>query len=275
MLPKFSKDTTDRNRTSPFAFTGNKFEFRMLGSSASVSDCNTIINTAVAESLCQFADTLEQAENFETALHELIVKTIRDHKRIIFNGNGYDDAWIAEAEKRGLTNLRTAPDAIPQFVAEKNIALFCKHKVFSERELRARTEIMLEAYVKVINIEALTAIDMVSRDILPAISAYCEKLGNTLISKRALADIPCRYESETLRKLSALTDEIYAELGRLEAATACVKKMGETLAMAKGFETEVLPKMARLRAHVDAAEALTATEYWPYPTYGDLLFGVR
>lgn len=275
VLPKFPRDTTDRNRTSPFAFTGNKFEFRMLGSSASVSDCNTIINTAVAESLAQFADALEGAENFEAALHDLIVQTIRAHKRIIFNGNGYDDAWILEAEKRGLTNLRTAPEAIPQFIAEKNIELFRKHKVFSERELRARTEIMLEAYVKVVNIEALTAIDMVSRDILPAVSAYAAKLGETLERKRVLANIPCKYESETLRRLSELTDSIYEELGRLEESTAAVKKRGETLAMAKGFETEVLPKMAKLRTFVDAAEAITASEYWPYPTYGDLLFGVR
>ena len=247
----------------------------MLGASASVSDCNTIINTAVAESLAQFADALEGAENFEGALHDLIVNTIRAHKRIIFNGNGYDDAWVLEAEKRGLVNLRTAPEAIPQFIAEKNIELFRKHKVFSERELRARTEIMLEAYVKVVNIEALTAIDMVSRDILPAVSAYAAKLGETLERKRVLANIPCKYESETLMRLAKLTDEIYEELGRLEESTAAVKKRGETLAMAKGFETEVLPKMAKLRTFVDAAEAITASEYWPYPTYGDLLFGVR
>ena len=275
VLPKFPRDTTDRNRTSPFAFTGNKFEFRMLGSSASVSDCNTVLNTIVAESLSQFADVLEQAEDFEAALHDLIVKTIREHKRIIFNGNGYDEAWTAEAERRGLLNLKTTPDAIPCLLAEKNMALFCKHKVFSERELHARYEILLESYSKVINIEALTMVDMVNRDILPALCAYGERLGKAVASKTAAADVKCVYEIKTLEKISAYTDVIYEGVQLLEDAISSVKGISDSLAAAKAFESDVIPKMQSLRATVDSAECITASEFWPYPTYGDLLFGVR
>ena len=275
VLPKFPKDTTDRNRTSPFAFTGNKFEFRMLGSSSSVSDCNTILNTAVAEELCEFADTLEAADNFETELHNLIVKTISEHKRIIFNGNGYDEAWIKEAESRGLLNLKTTPDAIPYLLAEKNVSLFCKHKVFSERELHARYEIMLESYTKVVNIEALTMVDMVNRDILPALSAYGEKLGRTIAKKTAAADVKCLYETKTLEKLSAYKDVIYEGVQILEDAIASVKGISDSLEAAKAFESDVIPKMQSLRATVDSAECITSAEFWPYPTYGDLLFGVR
>ena len=275
VLPKFPRDTTDRNRTSPFAFTGNKFEFRMLGSSASVSDCNTVLNTIVAEELSQFADVLEEASDFESALHDLIVKTIREHKRIIFNGNGYDDAWTAEAEKRGLLNLKTTPDAIPCLLAEKNVTLFCKHKVFTERELHARYEIMLEAYAKVINIEALTMVDMVNRDILPALSAYGEKLGETIASKTAAAGVKCLYETKTLEKISAYTDVIYEGVQLLENAIASVKGISDSFALAKAFESDVIPKMQSLRATVDSAECITGAGFWPYPTYGDLLFGVR
>lgn len=275
VLPKFPRDTTDRNRTSPFAFTGNKFEFRMLGSSASVSDCNTVLNTIVAESLSQFADVLEQAEDFEAALHDLIVRTIREHKRIIFNGNGYDEAWTAEAERRGLLNLKTTPDAIPCLLAEKNMALFCKHKVFSERELHARYEILLESYSKVINIEALTMVDMVNRDILPALCAYGERLGKAVASKTAAADVKCVYEIKTLEKISAYTDVIYEGVQLLEDAISSVKGISDSLAAAKAFESDVIPKMQSLRATVDSAECITASEFWPYPTYGDLLFGVR
>ena len=276
VLPKFPKDTTDRNRTSPFAFTGNKFEFRMLGSSESISDCNTVINTAVAESLCQFADELEKADNFESALHDLIVKTIRTHKRIIFNGNGYDDSWTKEAEKRGLLNLRSAPQAIPCLIAEKNIELFRKHKVFTERELRARYEIQLETYVKVLNIEALTMIDMVYKDILPAVSKYTSKLGDAILKKKqALATLPCVYETETLMTLSNLTDSIYNGVKALEFAVKEAKSNKDNFALAKAFETEVLPRMKAIRAAVDHAECLTDSDTWPYPTYADLLFGVR
>ncbi len=276
VLPKFPRDTTDRNRTSPFAFTGNKFEFRMLGSSASVSDCNTMLNTAVAESLCQFADTLESAENFELALHDLIVKTIREHKRIIFNGNGYDDAWLKEAEKRGLYNLKTTPDAIPMLVQEKNIALLCKHKVLSERELRARHEIMLETYVKALNIEALTMVDMVRKDILPAVSAYGDKLANAAIHKKeALPSLACGYELKNLEKLSECTDRIYETVLVLEEAIESVKTEIGSFAQAKAFEVRVIPVMKALRSCVDKAEGMTGYKDWPYPTYGDLLFGIK
>ena len=276
VLPKFPKDTTDRNRTSPFAFTGNKFEFRMVGSSESISDCNTVINTAVAESLCVFADELEQAENFESALHDLIVKTIRAHKRIIFNGNGYDESWVKEAEKRGLLNLRSTPEAIPSWIQEKNIELFRKHKVFTEREIRARYEIQLETYVKVLNIEALTMVDMVHKDILPAISAYGSELGNTIIKKKqALGNLPCVYETETLTTLSSLTDSIYHGVRALELAIMEAKTNRDSFARAKAFETEVLPKMKAIRASVDHAECITNAKAWPYPTYSELLFGVR
>ena len=276
VLPKFPKDTTDRNRTSPFAFTGNKFEFRMLGSSESISDCNTVINTAVAESLAQFADVLEKADNFEIALHDLIVQTIRQHKRIIFNGNGYDDSWVKEAEKRGLLNLRSAPQAIPCLIAEKNIELFRKHKVLTEREIRARYEIQLETYVKVLNIEALTMVDMVYKDILPAISKYGSDLANAIVNKKnALANIPCTYETETLNILSNLTDSVYNGVKSLEHAIKEAKSNTDSYALAKAFETEVLPKMKAIRAAVDHAECITGSEAWPYPTYADLLFGVR
>ena len=275
VLPKFPRDTTDRNRTSPFAFTGNKFEFRMLGSSESISDCNTVINTAVAESLSQFADILEKAENFETELHDLIVATIRKHKRIIFNGNGYDEAWIKESEKRGLLNLRSAPEAIPYLIADKNIELFRKHKVFTERELRARYEILLETYVKVINIEARTMVDMVYKDILPAVSGYGKELSDAIIGKKqAIGYIP-RYETENLLALSKLTDSIYGGVKELEIAIAEAKKNKDNFARAKAFELEVLPKMNYIRSEVDRAERITSLEAWPYPTYADMLFGVR
>ena len=276
VLPKFPRDTTDRNRTSPFAFTGNKFEFRMLGSSESISDCNTVINTAVAESLSQFADELEQAENFEGTLHNLIVKTIRKHKRIIFNGNGYDEAWVREAESRGLLNLRSTPDAIEHYLDEKNISLFCKHKVFTEREIRARYEILLETYIKVVNIEALTMVDMVNKDILPAISMYGEKLGKAICGKKgALAGLSCKYETETLSVLSSLTDEIFTNVNELSALIDAVKRKSDKLSVARAYAEQILPKMKQIRTSVDHAERITSAEVWPYPTYADMLFGVR
>ena len=275
VLPKFPRDTTDRNRTSPFAFTGTKFEFRMLGSSESISDCNTVINTAVAESLSQFADVLENAEDFETELHNLIVATIRKHKRIIFNGNGYDEAWVKESEKRGLLNLRSAPEAIPYLVADKNIELFRKHKVFTERELRARYEILLETYSKVLNIEARTMVDMVYKDILPAVSGYGKELSDAIIGKKQAIGYAARYETENLLALSQLTDSIYSGVKELETAIAEAKKNKDNFARAKAFELEVLPKMKNIRSEVDRAERITSLEAWPYPTYADMLFGVR
>ena len=248
----------------------------MLGSSASVSDCNTMINTAVAEVLSQFADELEGAENFEHALHDLIVKTIRNHKRIIFNGNGYDDAWIREAEKRGLYNLKTTPDAIPMLLQEKNINLLCKHKVLSEREIRARYEILLEAYVKEVHIEALTMVDMVRKDILPAVCGYGDKLAETALHKKAaLPTLKCTYELKNLENLSVCTDNIYEGLLALEEAIESVKHEDGNLAQAKAYETRVIPAMKALRAYVDSAEGMVAYKEWPYPTYGDLLFGIK
>ncbi len=273
VLPRFPKDTTDRNRTSPFAFTGNKFEFRMVGSSASIADANTMINTAVAEELRQFADELEGAENFEEALHNLIRRVIRHHDRIIFNGNGYDDAWIAEAEKRGLMNLRTTPDALPHLLDEKNVRLFTTHKVFSETELHARCEIMQENYCKIINIEALTMAEMARRDILPAVSRYGTALAEA-IWKKQQTGLDVSYEQETAAEISSLTGEMFRQVKRLEDVLARVPA-GDKTVQSMYYKDEVLTVMADLRAAADRLETLTDAGCWPYPTYGDLLFGVR
>ena len=273
VLPRFPKDTTDRNRTSPFAFTGNKFEFRMVGSSASIADANTMINTAVAEELRQFADELEGAENFEEALHNLIRRVIREHDRIIFNGNGYDDAWIAEAEKRGLMNLRTTPDALPHLLDEKNVRLFTTHKVFSETELHARCEIMQENYCKIINIEALTMAEMARRDILPAVSRYGTALAEA-IWKKQQTGLDVSYEQETAAEISSLTGEMFRQVKRLEDVLARVPA-GDKTVQSMYYKDEVLTVMADLRAAADRLETLTDAGCWPYPTYGDLLFGVR
>lgn len=274
VIPKFPKDTTDRNRTSPFAFTGNKFEFRMLGSSASIADANITLNTAVAEELAEFADKLENAKDFTAELHDLIKSELIKHQRIIFNGNGYNDEWVAEAENRGLLNLKSTPECLPYFLKEKNVALFTKHKVFSETEMKARYEIMLENYVKTINIEALTMIDMVKRDVLPAISKYCDALGERILSRKEAIGAAPLYESETLIKLTDLEKSIYLKLTDLENLT--VSPEGETsLETATFYRKKVFGAMQTLRVDVDMAETLTAAEYWPYPTYGEMLFGVR
>ena len=274
VIPKFPKDTTDRNRTSPFAFTGNKFEFRMLGSSASIADANITLNTAVAEELAEFADKLENAKDFTAELHDLVKSELIKHQRIIFNGNGYNDEWVAEAERRGLLNLKSTPECLPYFLKEKNVALFTKHKVFSETEMKARYEIMLENYVKTINIEALTMIDMVKRDVLPAISKYCDALGERILSRKEAIGAAPLYESETLVKLTDLEKSIYLKLTDLENLT--VSPEGETsLETAMFYRKKVFGAMQTLRVDVDMAETLTAAEYWPYPTYGEMLFGVR
>ena len=276
ILPRFPKDTTDRNRTSPFAFTGNKFEFRMLGSTASVSDANVVLNTAVAESLKQFADTLEGAADFESALNTLIQQTIKEHKRIIFNGNGYDDAWIQEAERRGLLNLKTTPDALPYLIAKKNIALFTSHKVFSKEEIVARYEILLENYSKLIHIEALTMIDMTSKQILPAVSAYTKALTETALSKKALnTALDCSYEEGAAAKISQLTGSAYQKLDALRAAVEKAEEITDAKELAMFYKDEILSAMATLRSDVDILESMTSAEYWPYPSYGELLFGVR
>ena len=276
VLPRFPKDTTDRNRTSPFAFTGNKFEFRMLGSAASVSGANIVLNTAVAESLKQFADELEGKENFTEALHELIKRVIKDHKRIIFNGNGYDDAWIAEAEKRGLLNLKTLPDCLPYYIAEKNEKLFSEHKVFSPSELGARYEIKLETYSKILNIEALTMVDMVNKDILPAISKYIKALSEGVVStKAAVPAACCKYEESVIEKLSKLSGAIYDKCAALDKDIKNVPDTEDALKIATYFKDTIISAMEDLRASVDEAEVITDRNYWPYPGYGELLFSVR
>lgn len=275
VLPKFPKDSTDRNRTSPFAFTGNKFEFRMLGSSASISGPNIVLNTAVAEVLRQFADTLESAGDFESALHDLILKTIHDHKRIIFNGNGYDDAWIQEAEKRGLSNLRTTPDALPRLTEEKNVELFTSHKVFSREELCARYEILMEHYVKALHIEALTMINMSRKEILPAVSGYSRTLADTALAKKSLgAEIDCTYECECAAKISSLCAAAYKDTEKLEEALLEAETIIDFEQAAFFYRDTVIPAMEALRAHADELELLTDASIWPFPTYGKLLFGI-
>ncbi len=274
VLPRFAKDTTDRNRTSPFAFTGNKFEFRMLGSAKSIASANIVLNTAVAESLKSYADRLENVDNFEDALHSLIQKTIKDHKRIIFNGNGYDDEWIKEAQSRGLYNLRTTPDCLPCLISEKNVALFENHKVFTRAELEARHEIYFEGYCKTLNIEALTAIDMVNRDILPAISTYVGKLCKTAERKMSF-NADSTYEDDIIKKLSNLAASVYNKTAQLENALENTKKSANAVEVANAFRDVIIPLMEEIRTNVDEAECITSSTYWPYPSYGDLLFGVQ
>ena len=277
VLPKFTRDTTDRNRTSPFAFTGNKFEFRMLGSSNSIACANIMLNAAVAESLKIYADRLENVDDFETALHDMIKKTIKDHKRIIFNGNGYDDAWIKEAtEKRGLLNLRTTPDAMPAMIADKNVKMLTAHKIFSPAELHSRYEILLENYSKTVNIEALTMVDMARKEILPAVEGYTKSLAETLAAKKAaVAGLPCKYETATIAKLSELSDEIADATADLDGEIAKFQAIEDVTEAANDIRDVILGKMDALRAVCDEAETITAKEFWPFPTYSDLLFSVK
>ena len=277
VLPKFTRDTTDRNRTSPFAFTGNKFEFRMLGSSNSIACANIMLNAAVAESLKIYADRLENADNFEIALHKMIKKTIKDHKKIIFNGNGYDDAWIKEAtEKRGLLNLRTTPDAMPAMLSEKNVKMLTSHKIFSPAELHSRYEILLENYSKTVNIEALTMVDMAKKEILPAVEKYTKSLADTLAAKKAaVAGLPCKYETAAVTKLSELSDSIADATDDLEAEIEKFQAIEDVTEAANDIRDVILGKMDSLRAVCDEAEAITAKEFWPFPTYSDLLFSVK
>ena len=273
-LPKFPKDTTDRNRTSPFAFTGNKFEFRMLGSSASISGANVVINTAVAESLRQYADALEGSTDFENDLHELIRSVIRKHKRIIFSGNGYGDEWVREAEKRGLLNLPTTPDCVPHYLAMKNVELFARHRVYTEIELAARYKMKLDNYCKVLHIEALTMLDMARQDILPAVSAFAKELCDTATAKNALG-VEAVYETETAARVSKLTTEVLTEVRTLEKASDDAEELADVLTRACAYKDNVLSAMSALRESVDELETLTARKYWPYPNYGDLLFSVK
>ena len=275
VLPRFPKDSTDRNRTSPFAFTGNTFEFRMPGSSISIAKPNIVINTAVAESLRRFADALEGAEDFTAALHDLIRDTIKAHKRILFNGNGYDRGWPEEAVRRGLSNLPSTPDALAHFLDEKNVALFERHGVFSATEMRSRYEILLGSYVKIIRIEAQTMIDMVNRDILPAISAFSAQLCRDADYKAAVAGLACGYEKARGRELSRLTDEIYVGANTLYEAVNRADSVDGSLERALAYKSDVCGAMSALRAACDAAELVTPKSVWPLPSYTDILFSIR
>ncbi len=277
VLPAFPRDNTDRNRTSPFAFTGNKFEFRSLGSSNSIACANMMLNAAVAESLKIYADRLEGAEDFEQALHDMIRKTIADHKRILFNGNGYGEDWIEEATKvRGLSNYRTTPDCMPHLLDDKNVKMLTEHKVFTHAELVSRCEIMLDNYCKQVHIEANTMIDMAYRQILPAITAYADKLSVTVSAKLAVAgDLACSYERSVVSRLSSLADEIYCRAGDLEKAILKLEDAANIIEESEMIRDSLLPKMGELRAAVDEAETLVASDCWPFPSYGDLLFSVR
>ena len=276
VLPSFTKDTTDRNRTSPFAFTGNKFEFRSLGSQLNIACPNIMLNTIIADELEQFADELEGKEDFNGALNALIKRVIKEHKRIIFNGDGYADAWKAEAAKRGLTNLPTTVDALPHYTDEKNVKLFTKHKIYTEVEMQSRQDIILETYAKTINIEALTASDMVKRDILPAVSSYVAELASGVATKKAISDdIPCEAELDIIKRLSGLQDCAYKKLAALDNAIIGVKEVGEDpIAVATYYKDSVITAMTELRAVVDEMETLVSSDYWPYPSYGDLMFRV-
>lgn len=277
VLPHFVKDNTDRNRTSPFAFTGNKFEFRMLGSEASVANPNIILNTAVAEAVHQFAEELKDVpeDKMEESIHELIKKTIIAHKRVIFNGNGYTDEWIAEAEKRGLFNLKSTPDALPQWIADKNIELFTKYGIFTKEEIESRYEIWLEAYSKIVNIESNTMVEMVQKDFLPSVFEYIDKLAATAISKKSvIADISTDAEGKLIKELSDLAGDITKGLETLKADTATALATEDPLANAKAYQSIVLSDMESLRKSVDTAETLIPDALLPYPTYDKLLFSV-
>ena len=276
VLPSFTKDTTDRNRTSPFAFTGNKFEFRSLGSQLNIACPNIMLNTIIADELEQFADELEGKEDFNGALNALIKRVIKEHKRIIFNGDGYADAWKAEAAKRGLTYLPTTVDALPHYTDEKNVKLFTKHKIYTEVEMQSRQDIILETYAKTINIEALTASDMVKRDILPAVSSYVAELASGVATKKAISDdIPCEAELDIIKRLSGLQDCAYKKLAALDNAIIGVKEVGEDpIEVATYYKDSVITAMTELRAVVDEMETLVSSDYWPYPSYGDLMFRV-
>ena len=278
-LPRFSRDTTDRNRTSPFAFTGNKFEFRSLGSSNSIACANIMLNAAVAESLSQYADELEAAgsDKFQEALHNLIKRVITDHQRILFDGNGYGEDWIKEAtEVRGLSNLKTTADAMPKLLDAKNKEMLLRHKVFNEAEIQSRCEIMLENYVKTVNIEGLTMVDMVRKDYLPAIEEYLYTLSRAVDSMKSVsANVKCRYEISTIEKLTDLTDHILSSVEVLEEVLEKLKTAGDIFNSSAMVRDELLPAMSTLRGYVDAAEMLTSAKYWPYPSYGKLLFSVQ
>ncbi len=276
VLPPFPKDTTDRNRTSPFAFTGNKFEFRMVGSSMSIAEANTNLNTAVAESLRIFADELEKAADFSAALTSLVKETLTKHKRIIFNGNNYDDAWVAEAEKRGLLNLRSTPEALPYLLKDKNVEVFARHNVYDHTELHSRYDIALESYCKILNIEAVTMNKMSKQLILPAVTLYARELSETANAKKALLDkaADVTYEAACVARLNELTTALYKGTVTLAEAITKTEDVGDITGKAMSYRTRVIPAMDDVRAAADALELITAKKYWPIPTYGDILFSV-
>ena len=278
VLPHFIKDTTDRNRTSPFAFTGNKFEFRMLGSAASVANPNIVLNTAVAEVLAEFSAAIKDVpeEEMESAVHALLKKTIEEHKRIIFNGNGYTDEWVEEAEKRGLYNLKTTPDALPHFIDEKNIELFTKHGIFTKEELFSRYEIWLENYYKTINIESNTLAEMIQKQVIPSVYTYVEKLADTAAAKKSVvADVSVASEAALISKLSTLADTMAKDLETLKADTEkALASSDDVLVCSKAYQETVLEDMETLRKSADEAEALIPDELLPYPTYDELLFSI-
>ena len=276
-LPRFSRDTTDRNRTSPFAFTGNKFEFRSLGSANSIACCNIMLNAAVAESLRQYADELEGSENFEDDLHALIKRVIKEHERILFDGNGYGEEWVKEAtEVRGLSNLKTTADAMPHLLDEKNVDMLIRQKIFTEAEIHSRCEIMLENYVKTVNIEGLTMVDMVRKNYLPAMERYLYRLSQTTVLMRQVSsNVKCNYEVSTMERLSDLTDFIMDAVIDLEGALATLKTIDDIFRSSEFVRDEMLPKMEILRKYVDEAEMLTSQRDWPFPSYGQLLFSVN
>ncbi|MFI3200704.1 MAG: glutamine synthetase III [Eubacteriales bacterium] len=274
VLPYFPKDTTDRNRTSPFAFTGNKFEFRMLGSTFSISGPNIVLNTIVADVLDEFATKLEGASDFKTALNELIRATIKDHKRIVFNGNNYSDEWVVEAGKRGLSNLKTTPEALPAFVAPKSIALFTKHNVFTEGECHARYEILLENYCKTINIEALTMIDLAKQEIIPSVIAYQNELAKLLTNKKGLS-VSTELETTLLTKIASLSETLYKRLEALESVTISVKEIEDSLKLTVAYREQVFAAMNELRCVADELELMVGKKYWSLPSYSDLLYSVN
>lgn len=275
ILPAFPKDNTDRNRTSPFAFTGNKFEFRSLGSSMSISCPNIMLNTITAEALCQFADELEKADDFNTALNALIKKTLNEHKRIIFNGDGYSQEWVDEAERRGLSNLKTTTDALPRFLDEKNIQLFLKHKVHTQTEIEARYKIQMEDYCKVLNIEVMTMLEMVKREISPAVINFTKDVADSALSvKSLLGEEWAKTQIDLVKTLSALTDVLTNTTAKLESTIGKIKDYDDVTECAKFYTSAVIPAMNDVRQIADKLETIVGSKYWPFPTYADLLFRI-
>ena len=276
VLPTFFRDTTDRNRTSPFAFTGNKFEFRMLGSTFSLACPNIMLNTIVAETLDDFATKLENAKDFDAELNSILKTSLKEHERIIFNGNNYSDEWVEEAGKRGLLNLKTTADALPYYISKKNIDLFTKYGIYTESEVHSRYEIVLEEYSKTINIEAMTMSEMVKKDIIPAIMAYVSELSETAANKKAISpDLASDFEVSMIQRLSLMTKVLYDKVAALDEALIAVREIEDIAENAKSYKNDILPIMQEIRATADEAELIVAKKYWPFPTYGDLLFSVQ